>query len=144
MAGRELTPTHILAAVAVAELVRQVAMQLQAQLQTQWVALDLSQQLVAHRLHTQVAAAVAHRVHLPLVLVVLVAVALVDITHLEFLEQQTQEAVVVGLVACLLAVVQAAQAAPVSSLFNTPLPHQPKQSAFSHSQAVPYGYALLV
>lgn len=39
---------------------------------------------------------------------------------------------------------QAAQAAPVSSLFNTPLPHQPKQPAFFHSQAVPYGYALLV
>jgi hypothetical protein len=35
-------------------------------------------------------------------------------------------------------------AAPVSSLFNTPLPHQPKQSASFHSQAVPYGYALLV
>lgn len=39
---------------------------------------------------------------------------------------------------------QAAPAAPVSSSFNTPLPHQPKQPALFRSQAVPYGYALLV
>ena len=37
-----------------------------------------------------------------------------------------------------------AQAAPVSSLFNTPLTHQAKQPALFRSQAVPYGYALLV
>jgi hypothetical protein len=36
------------------------------------------------------------------------------------------------------------RAVPVSSLFNTPLPHQPKQPALFRSQAVPYGYALLV
>jgi hypothetical protein len=51
---------------------------------------------------------------------------------------ELQEAIVVAVF------MQAAQAAPVSSLFNTPLPHQPKQPALFRSQAVPYGYALLV
>jgi hypothetical protein len=142
MAGRELTPTHILAAVAVAELVRQVAMQLQAQLQTQWVALDLSQQLVAHRLHTQVAAVVAHRVHLLLVLVVLVAVALVDIAQRGLLERRIPAVGAAGQ-GMLQLLLLAVQAAPVSSLFNTPLTHQPKQPALFRSQAVPYGYARL-
>jgi hypothetical protein len=118
MAGRELTPTHTLAAVEAAELVRQVATLLQAQQQTQWAALDLLQQLVAHRLHTQGAAVVAHRVHPLLALVVLVVVALVDIAQRGLLERRIPAVVVAGQ-GMLHLLLQAVRAAPVSSFFNT-------------------------